>query len=300
MQKTALAASGLILGSLFFAGCSNPAQQAQQAVSQTVQQAAGNLVSEADFAKITDPLVRKNFVAQANQRTFRTVMANSNRAAGDTTAEMQITGTKVAFHTSTVIGKNTQEMIMMGDVIYVKDPSGTWWKQTTPKASATPTTFKIPSPDEIKQQLTDKQNTAVFKAEGTEACGSLTCYKYVETDGGDASTAKTIWFDNQQFLTRKEEQTMGGDKITTTYSYDNISVTEPANAKDVPAGHSAFEYIMGAPTGDAGPSAPGAMSLSGARPAGIPAGVGTGKVPSQAEIDAMMKQAQDVAQQSGQ
>ncbi len=295
------AVSGLLTVSVLLAGCSKVAQQVQNTVSNTVQQVAGKLATEADFAKISDPLVRKNFVAQANTRAFKTVMTSSEKMAGTTTTEVQISGSTMAMHTTMQIAGKNQEMIIMGDTTYVKDPAdGSWWKQvaTVTDASPTPGKFKVPTVDEAKQQLADKQNTAIFKAEGTEACGSLTCYKYLETDNGDGTSAKTIWFDNQQFLTRKDVQTMGSSTVTNTYSYDNVSVTAPSPTKDVPAGHSAFEYLMGAPTSDAG-SIPAGSLPTGSIPAAA-ANPGTGKVPTQAEIDAMIKQAQQAGGQSGQ
>ncbi len=283
-----LSISGLIVASVVLVGCSKVKEQVQNKVQDTVQQAATSLLTEADLAKISDPLVRKNLVAQANVHAFRTVTSSNQKTAPATTTEIQINGTSIAMHTTTQILGKTQEMIIIGDTTYVKDPSdNTWWKQVnnTQDTTKEPSTFKAPSLDEIKQEYTSKQENTVFKSLGTEACGDLTCYKYTETDGSDTTPSKTFWFDDKQFLTRKDEISQGTVILTNTYTYDNVSVTAPSPTKDVPAGHSAYEYMMGVQ---------GMMTP----PTSAPGASGT-KIPSKAEIDAMMKQAQDAQKQSG-
>ena len=286
-----LSISGLVVASVVFVGCSKVSQQVQNKVQDTVQQAATSLLTDADLAKITDPLVRKNLVAQANVHAFRTVSSSNQKDMPSTTTDVQIDGTSVGMHTTTSIMGKTQEMIIIGDTTYVKDPTdNTWWKQvnTTTATEKPGTSMKVPSLDEIKQEYTSKQDNTVFKALGTEACGSLTCYKYSETDNGDAASTRTFWFDNQQFLTRKDETAHGSVTITNTYSYDNISVTAPSPTKDVPAGHNAFEYMMGNPGAGAPTSAQGS------------AATGNGaKAPSQEEINLMIKKAQDAQAKSG-
>lgn len=285
-----LSVSGLIIASVVLVGCSKVKEQVQNKVQETVQQAATQLLSEADLAKISDPLVRKNLVAQANVRAFRTVSSTNEKSAPGTTTEIQINGTSIGMHTITSIAGKNQEMIILGDTTYVKDPSdNTWWKQVRDSQASTAKTgpVNVPSLDEIKKEYTAKQENTVFKSLGTEACGTLTCYKYTETDGGDTTQVRTFWFDNKDFLTRKDEMSHGTLTITNTYSYDNISVQAPSPTKDVPAGHSAFEYMMG------GQGMPAPAAAQGSAPTGSET-----KIPSQTEIDAMMKKAQDYQKQS--
>lgn len=263
----------LSLGVLL-AGCKQVGQTVQQKAQEAVTQVQTAFLTESDLSGIKDPLIRKNFVAQANAKSYR-VVTSSGKSEGSTTTEIQIEGTNIKFHTTMHIGGKTQEMIVIGDTTYVKDPKeNVWWKQVSvEKADDDKSTqFKAPSLSDIKEEFTNKQDTAEFKQLGTEACGTLSCYKYQETDGGDTSGVRTFWFDTKEYLLRKDEQKLGGVLTTNVYSYEGVNIQAPTPTKDVPEGHSAYEYMMGLPS---------AADTN-----------KTSQVPSQAEIDAMMKKAQ--------
>jgi hypothetical protein len=76
---------------------------------------------------------------------------------------------------------------------------------------------------------------------GEEACGTEQCYKYdeVQKDG----SKRTFWISKSDYLLRKEISTFGEFNNTTEYSYDNINIVAPANAKMVPDGKSVYEFI---------------------------------------------------------
>lgn len=239
----------VLTASVLLAGCKQNGSQIQNKVGQIMQQAGNAILTESDLSGIKDPLVRKNFVAQANARSYRVVTSSSGKTEGTTTTEIQLSGAQVSFHTLTQVGGKIQEMIVIGDTTYVKNPTtGTWWKQTTQSDQTqanTPASFKVPTVDEIKQEFTKKQTDTEFKSLGTENCGSgLTCYKYQEVDSGDVAGVRTFWFDTQSYLTRKDEQKLGGFTTTNVYSYDNINIVAPSPTKEVPVGHSVFEYMM--------------------------------------------------------
>lgn len=280
---------GVLTAAALLTGCQKVAQQASKVAQNTVAQVATQILSESDLSGIKDPLVRKNLVAQINAHAFRitTVSARSN---SETINDVQFSGTDMRFHMSIMMdGKTTQDMIVIGNTTYIKDQTdGSWWKQVndTTQASTQPApAFKMPSINEMKQEFVAKQQNTEFKQVGTEACGSMTCYKYQEFDNGSTTPKRTFWFDNQQFLTRKEETTFGSVTTTNTYTYDNVSVNEPSPTKDVPAGKSIYMYMMGAPAAAPKVAAPK-----------IP----TGKMPTQQELDQLMKQAQDAAKNGGQ
>ena len=264
--------------SVLLSGCKQVGQRVQQKAQDAVTQVQTALLSESDLSGIKDPLVRKNFVAQANAKSYRIVTSSSGKGEGSTTTEIQISGSSVKFHTLMAIGGKSQEMIVIGDTTYVKDPQdGSWWKQVSKpeKSEEKGSTFKAPSIQEIKDEFTKKQNTAEFKQLGTEACGALSCYKYQEVDNGDTGSGRTFWFDNKDYLLRKDEQKFGEFTSTNVYTYDSVNITAPAQAKDVPEGHNVYEYMMGTPL------SPESKTQT--------------KVPTQAEIDALMKKAQSDA-----
>ena len=72
-----------------------------------------------------------------------------------------------------------------------------------------------------------------YKPEGTEACGSLTCFKYEVTDTAQPSSVQTVWFDNQHYLIRRWQSADTADGKTTTtileVSYPgNVTITKPS------------------------------------------------------------------------
>jgi hypothetical protein len=72
-----------------------------------------------------------------------------------------------------------------------------------------------------------------YKPEGTEACGSMTCFKYEVTDTSQADATQTVWFDNRQFLVRKWQEAATTDGQTTTtvleVSYPgHITISKPS------------------------------------------------------------------------
>ncbi len=207
--------------------------------------------SEKDFEFVTDPLVRKHFVAQANQTSFRTKSLSSGRGEGTMVNEVQMKGDKFNFRTVTEDknGKEISQMIMMGDTTYVKDyKDNKWWKEVAkPGPTSTPTNKEVvPTPESFKDELL-KKKAVQYKQLGTEACGpsagGITCYKYQETDPENKEATRIFWFDNSKYLLRKEEMGFGEFKTTSEYSYDNIVINTPSPTKDVPEGKSIYEML---------------------------------------------------------
>lgn len=266
-------AAGAIVFSLLFTGCKQIGEKAQE----VAQQAQVALLTEAELAGIKDPLVRKHLVAQANTRSYRVRNTSSGRGEPINTTEIQMVGTEVRYRSLTQInGKDTQDMIFIGNTTYIKDFSdGKWWKQVSkPSDVSEKTEFEIPEADDLKEEFTKKQTASEFKQLGTEACGSLTCYKYQEIQSDDKEATRTFWFDNKDFLLRKEENKFGEFTSINEYSYDNISVSAPSPTKDVPAGKSIYEMLI--------PGAAAAGNGSG--------GASGNSAPSQEEINKLMQQ----------
>jgi hypothetical protein len=205
--------------------------------------------SEKDFEFVTDPLVRKNFVAQANQTSFRTSVQSSGKGDSPTVSEVELKGDTVNFRTieKDTNGKEKSQMIMIGDTTYVKDyKDGKWWiekPKVQPTSGVQVTTEETSlKPEDFKNELA-KKKASEFKQLTREACGSLMCYKYQEIDPENNEGSRIFWFDDGKYLLRKEEYAFGEFKTTNEYSYDNISVSAPSPTKDVPPGKSIYEYI---------------------------------------------------------
>ena len=137
----------------------------------------------------------------------------------------------------------------INDTTYVKDYSDNkWWKQTKKEV---PVQKDNTQNTPIKQDFENivSQPTPMPSKEpqkiGEEPCPnipSLTCYKYSEVDAFMGSTSKTIfWFDNKDYLRRKESQENG--EGWSEFEYDNINIQAPSPTKEVPAGKDISEYM---------------------------------------------------------
>lgn len=211
--------------------------------------------TEADFAFIEDENLRKHFVAQSNQTTYRTKTYSD---AADLTFVMEIEVKGESFNTRDVeyqpADQETRHKIQLGDAIYVKDYSDNkWWKQTLePLPEETPPQ-DLPEEEEPKDFKEEySQPDLEFKFLGKEACGpsagsGLTCFKYEQLNGGPEEMAfnRIFWFDDQKYLLRKEETTVGEFGTSVEYSYDGINLVPPSPTKDVPTGKSIYDYYYG-------------------------------------------------------
>lgn len=213
--------------------------------------------TEKDFAFIEDATLRKHFVAQANQTTYRT-KSYSTGADLNFVTEVQIRGEN--FNTRDIeydhSGKETKHKVALGDTAYVKDyADGKWWKQTFTPEEATTEEEETKQPTDFKEEYTKQGPT--YKALGKEPCGNLMCFKYQEqdTEKGGLGLLRTFWFDDRKYLLRKEESTAGEFSVQVEYSYDGINITTPSPTKDVPKGKSIYDYYYQAPSNSQVPSA---------------------------------------------
>ncbi len=204
--------------------------------------------TEKDFESITqDPTLRKHFAAQANQTSYRT--KGTSPGSGLTTVnEFQLKGD--SFNLREIESDGTKErkhMITIGDTIYLKDYSDNkWWKQTI-KAEEQADEEATEEPTDFKEEYS--QPNLQYKSLGKEDCGShtkgLTCFKYEQIFPESPDSKRFFWFDDKDYLLRKDQAGFGEFIATIEYSYDGINISAPSPTKDVPEGRSIYEYSSG-------------------------------------------------------
>ncbi len=277
-RTVVLSACGIAV--LLLSGCTS-AKKVSDAVKTEVAKNTRTMLTEQELAGIKDPLIRKYMIAQSGQTAFRVRTKMDAKSDVLNVTEIQFSGTSMGFHTyADKAGTHSREMIILGDTTYVKDQKdGSWWKQVAkPAASSSPTAaFQMPKVEDFKDQFVKDQATTTYTAMGTESCGSMTCYKYEEKKSDDRESLHTFWFDNKQYLLRKDIVASESFSTTNEYSYDNVSVSAPTPTKDVPEGTSIYMYLVD--RGD-----------DGIKP-NPPMGKKTTTMPSQAEIQKMMEEA---------
>lgn len=242
-------------------------------VSNTAKKTAMQKLIEEQLKYIKDPLLRKHYEAESNVTKRRIKTPQGMIQGGAQVMEMESTGDGTSlfdFKANQSIwtekdGKRVGEYIVIGDTTYVKDyTDNKWWKQTKkhekPDEKISPLPIEEDYKSEVKETIPTGPEPEEPKNVGEEKCPNapqLTCYKYEETDNsmkefsGSALT-RTFWFDNQQYLLRKEVSGSGGDTNWTEYEYDNINIIAPSPTKDVPAGEDIGGYLINSMQGGSG------------------------------------------------
>lgn len=81
---------------------------------------------------------------------------------------------------------------------------------------------------ELNQRGVKESGKKMFKAMGNDLCGKLTCYKYQLITIGKENELSYIWFDNKDFLLRKQQsQLSDGSEFSINYSYEKVSIEAP-------------------------------------------------------------------------
>lgn len=130
-------------------------------------------------------------------------------------------------------GKETFNVITIGDTTYTKDFSDNkWWKQVKPKASKQPETQATNIKDEITKTEAPEDKTT-YKKVGMEACGSRQCFKYEVIDPTITDSTDFLWFDNSEYLLRRERnESKDGSATDTEMNYTGVSINAPTPTKD--------------------------------------------------------------------
>lgn len=128
-------------------------------------------------------------------------------------------------------GKENYNVITITDTTYTKDyTDNKWWKQKQPKEEKKVENQSNPVEEITKSETEDK---TTYKKIGMEACGSMQCFKYQIIDPANTDTTEYIWFDNSQYMLRRERgESKDGTITETALSYNGVSINEPSPTKD--------------------------------------------------------------------
>lgn len=162
-------------------------------------------------------------------------MNTLTKSAGNTSESVFESSGKDKTHIlSSENGKESFNMITIGDTTYTKDyTDNKWFKQVIakePSGTPAPVQNDIKTTFDDKKQMEDKTE---FKALDKEACGNLTCFKYQIISTTDDGAINYMWFDDREYLLRKEAMTgKNGDVNESTFSYDNANISAPSPVKE--------------------------------------------------------------------
>lgn len=135
-------------------------------------------------------------------------------------------------------------IITIGKTIYAKQADGTWNKYIDEK-NELDTGSNADWKGDFEKSLNDETNKTTYERVGEEKCDDLDCLKYKVTNSDDPSINSFIFFDDKKFLMRKATSDVNGSITEVIYSYDNVNISEPENAKTVDSAAELYGGIEG-------------------------------------------------------
>lgn len=125
--------------------------------------------------------------------------------------------------TTTAEGQTVSTVTYNGKMYVRSDSSSPWI--VYPSGVSAPATTEDPA-DKMDFALSNVGVT--FKSQGTERCGSLTCFKYQVNDKATPNVTQYVWFDNSQYKLREWQYAEGSSSVHMALSYDNVTITAPS------------------------------------------------------------------------
>jgi hypothetical protein len=130
-------------------------------------------------------------------------------------------------------GKDAMEIINIDKTTYTKDyTDNKWWKHT----------YEPDKNNDLTKDITDKtkfdeskavEDKTTYKSLGKEACGDLQCFKYQMVSPDDAGSTELIWFDDRDYLLRKQSSTdKEGNTSESVFAYNGVHIAVPAPVKE--------------------------------------------------------------------
>lgn len=123
------------------------------------------------------------------------------------------------------------DVITVGGYIYSKD-SGVWVRYPAGSDLAPPAEDPLKDMNLFDAKDYTDGGKVTFKKVGTEACGSVTCFKYDVTDRSDTGGQYSMWFDTKDYQLRRMYFKSGAETFDLSISYENVKVAAPATWKD--------------------------------------------------------------------
>lgn len=130
-------------------------------------------------------------------------------------------------HTTTTVAGMTTENITLGNAHYSRTGSGTWMKMTL-------TADELEEDEEFAPDFNfDAPNVnETYVSQGKEACGDLTCFKYIWTEADSEGGTYTFWFDDKDYKLRRFQLESSEDLLDALVSYENVTISEPSPVQE--------------------------------------------------------------------
>lgn len=168
------------------------------------------------FASDSTSLEKQAYQATVNETQAGQSSTITLKNDGNGNTELSGTGNGATFNS-----------IELSGVTYV-ETSGTWYKY--PSGQSAPTTDPTSTMD-----IGVGSAGITYKKLGTEACGSLTCFKYQVSGTVTGGGTQYVWFDNKDYKLREWSATdASGNTTDMKVTYQAINITAPSPVQNFP------------------------------------------------------------------
>lgn len=138
-------------------------------------------------------------------------------------------------------GKETFNMINLGDATYTKDfTDGKWLKYSIPKTTQDKQKNNLFNTEEMKNKMKEdlnKEDKAAYKKIGKERCDQFLCFKYQVIDTNNPDALQYLYFDDREYLMRKmRTEAKNGEINDFSFNYDPVTIKEPSPIKESSTG----------------------------------------------------------------
>lgn len=134
-------------------------------------------------------------------------------------------------HISMTMEGGAYEVITIDKTTYTKAGS-VWYKQTIKEADQdVAKDYKVDF-DDPSESAPEAPKTTYTKL-GKEACGNLQCFKYQVNDPASPEDKQFIWFDDNDYLIRRQRTETKDGASEVTFEYDNVNVSEPSPVQEL-------------------------------------------------------------------
>lgn len=166
--------------------------------------------------------------------SYSAVSTSTDTTAKKSESTFESVGTDKSHIVLSEGGKEGYNVITIGDATYTKDyTDNKWWKQVKPKATITPTETQTTNIKDAIVNTEAPEDKTTYQKIGMEACGSRQCFKYQVIDPAVTDSTDYLWFDNSEYLLRRElNQSKDGSSTDTVMNYTGISINAPSPTKD--------------------------------------------------------------------
>lgn len=182
--------------------------------------------------ELKDPDLCKFMNNWKNVRDYTITSASKEKSGETSESVFEISG-ESSHMLAKQNGKDVLEMINIEKTTYTKDyTDNQWWKHT----------YEPDKQNEFTKELTDKsdfdetkaiEDKTTYKSLGKEACGDLQCFKYQIVNADDSGSTELIWFDDREYLLRKQSTSdKEGNTTESAFAYNGVNISAPSPVKE--------------------------------------------------------------------